>query len=64
MIGDIGSKTSLRFAVQLLTPSQILAQTKGKSEIESEDVAEIRELFYDAKQSAKLLHEQRDKYIS
>jgi RuvB-like protein 1 (pontin 52) len=35
LIGDIGSHTSLRFAVQLLTPSQILAQTKGKTDIDS-----------------------------
>ena len=33
----------------------------GKSEI---DVEEIHELFYDAKSSAKLLHEQAAKYIS
>ena len=33
LLGEIGSKTSLRYTVQLLTPCQILAQTKGKSEI-------------------------------
>ena len=32
-LGGIGSKTSLRFAVQLLTPANIICQTQGRSEI-------------------------------
>lgn len=32
-LGSIGSKTSLRYSVQLLTPSSVLAQTEGRSEI-------------------------------
>ena len=30
-LGEIGDKTSLRYAVQLLAPSAVLANTKGKS---------------------------------
>ena len=54
-LGAIGSQTSLRFTVQLLTPSNILCQTSGRDEISKEDIDEINELFYDAKQSAKIL---------
>jgi RuvB-like protein 1 len=32
-LGEIGSSTSLRYCVQLLTPSSVLALTKGKNEI-------------------------------
>ena len=32
-LGDIGSKTSLRYAVQLLTPARILASTEVSSSV-------------------------------
>jgi RuvB-like protein 1 (pontin 52) len=54
-MGEIGARTSLRYAVQLLTPARIIAQTSGREEITSVDVEEIDELFFDAKASAKLL---------
>jgi RuvB-like protein 1 (pontin 52) len=62
-LGSVGSNSSLRYAVQLLTPASILAQTQGRSEITKDDIAEINGLFFDAKTSAKLLQEQQDKYI-
>lgn len=33
-LGGIGTKTSLRYAVQLLSPSSIFAKTQGKTEID------------------------------
>ena len=54
-MGEIGARTSLRFAVQLLTPSRIIANTAGRETICAADVEEVDELFYDAKASAKLL---------
>jgi len=54
-MGEVGAKTSLRYAVQLLTPARIIAQTSGREGITAVDVEEIDELFYDAKASAKLL---------
>lgn len=54
-LGEIGAKTSLRYAVQLLTPARIVAQTSGRETITAADAEEIDELFYDAKASAKLL---------
>lgn len=55
-LGEIGSKTSLRFAIQLLTPANILARTNGRDEVTSDDIDEIDKLFHDAKSSAALLH--------
>ena len=63
-LGKIGAKTSLRYVVQLLTPCKILADSQGRTKVAKSDVEEIHELFYDAKSSAKLLHEQAAKYIS
>ncbi|EAR97144.2 holliday junction ATP-dependent DNA helicase RuvB (macronuclear) [Tetrahymena thermophila SB210] len=63
-LGQVGSSSSLRYAVQLLTPASVLAQTEGRTEITKEDIEVINKLFLDAKSSAKLLNEQAEKYIS
>lgn len=54
-MGEIGARTSLRYAVQLLTPAKIVAETAGRDLIRAVDVEEIDEIFFDAKASAKLL---------
>lgn len=61
-LGEIGTATSLRYSVQLLTPSRILAQTQGRTDVEIDDVEEINELFSDAKRSALALA-QSDGYL-
>jgi RuvB-like protein 1 len=63
-LATIGTKTSLRYVVQLITPSMVLAQTLGKLKISVDEINQINSLFFDAKTSAKLLHAQREKYIS
>jgi len=63
LLGQIGTKTSLRYAVQLLTPANILATTNGKSSIGKDEIDETHTLFLDAKASAKLLREQDAKYL-
>lgn len=54
-MGEIGARTSLRYAVQMLTPARIMAETAGRELINAVDVEEISELFIDAKGSAKVL---------
>ena len=54
-LGEVGARTSLRYAVQMLTPARILAETTGRSQVTAEDVKEADLLYYDAKASAKLL---------
>lgn len=63
LLGEVGVKTTLRYAVQLMTPASLLARINGRDVVAREDVEEINELFYDAKSSAKLLAEQEDKYM-
>merc|ERR1711935_1180036 len=63
-LATIGTRTSLRYCVQLITPSMVLASTLGKLKISIDEINEINSLFFDAKTSAKLLHAQADKYIS
>ena len=55
VMGEIGARTSLRYAVQMLTPARIMAETAGREVITAVDVEEINDLFTDAKGSAKVL---------
>jgi len=62
-LGEIGVRSTLRYAVQLLTPAKVLVRTNGREMITKDDVEEIDSLFYDAKASAKLLIEQQSAYL-
>jgi len=55
LLGTIGSRTSLRYAMQLLMPSRILADTYGRTKVTEEDVKQVDALFLDGKASARLL---------
>jgi RuvB-like protein 1 (pontin 52) len=63
-LSEVGQQTSLRYALQLLTPAGILARTYGRAEggITKADLEEVKALFFDAKASAKLLAENSAKY--
>jgi len=63
-LAALGAKTSLRYAVQLINPANVLANTEGIEKIGIAQIDEINELFFDAKSSAKILQEQADKFIS
>ena len=54
-LADEGEKSSLRYALQLLTPAAILARAAGRTEVGVEDVGELGELFLDAKRSTGVL---------
>jgi RuvB-like protein 1 len=54
-VAEHGTKVSLRYALQLLTPSSILAKANGRGEIMPDDVAECEDLFIDARRSAKVV---------
>eukprot|EP00978_Attheya_sp_CCMP212_P039816 scaffold210929_cov50-Attheya_sp.AAC.2 len=54
-LGEVGTRTSLRYTVQMLTPARILAETCGRTAVSDEDIREVDGLFFDGKASAKLL---------
>jgi RuvB-like protein 1 len=62
-LGEVGLRTSLRYAVQLLTPSRIMASTQGRDKITADDVEDVDKLFFDAKASARVLVAQGAKYL-
>jgi RuvB-like protein 1 (pontin 52) len=55
-IADHGSRISLRYALQLLTPSSILARVSGRNQIDVVDVGECEDLFIDARRSAAIVN--------
>ncbi|GAB5356200.1 hypothetical protein AAMO2058_000270400 [Amorphochlora amoebiformis] len=62
-LATIGVQTSLRYAVQLLTPCKVMAETAGNQSITKDDVSEIHSIFMDAKESAKMLSKDKDKFL-
>jgi len=57
LLGEIGVRASLRYALQLLTPASILA-AQGSSQNETVQKKHVEEsdfIFYDAKTSAQML---------
>lgn len=64
-IAEHGTRISLRYALQLLTPSSILARVSGRTQIDVQDVAECEDLFIDARRSAAIVNsETGDGFIS
>ena len=51
---DLAITTSLRFALQMLIPTFLIAQSHGRTEIQEFDVKEAMTLFSDAKKSSSL----------
>ncbi|KNC49325.1 RuvB-like 1 [Thecamonas trahens ATCC 50062] len=62
-LADIGVSTSLRYAVQLLTPSSILAGINGHETVDMDDIEETNDLFVDAKTSGRTLAASEDGYL-
>ena len=58
-----GVKVSLRYALQLLTPANILAKVNGQKEITVHEVEECEDLFIDARRSASIINAE-DYFIS
>mmetsp|Transcript_15829 Transcript_15829/g.22532 ORF Transcript_15829/g.22532 Transcript_15829/m.22532 type:complete len:395 (-) Transcript_15829:72-1256(-) len=54
-MGEVGERTSLRYAVQTLTPAKIIAETFGRTKVTENDIKEVDSLFFDGKASARLL---------
>lgn len=61
---NLGSTVSLRYALQLLAPSSILARARGDTNINGSDIQEATSLFWDAGKSAGKLREHASQYIS
>lgn len=62
-LGELGTKATLRYVVQLLTPAAVTAKVNERTIIKKEDIEEAGALFLDAKSSAKILTQYKDKFM-
>lgn len=62
-LSEIGQSTTLRYAVQLLTPAAQASKVNARTTITKEDITEVNDLFLDVKRSAKFLSEKDNKYM-
>ncbi len=60
---EIGAKTSLRYAVQLLEPARILAEERDSSKVDVEDVERARKLFVDVSVSVEYLKKYENAFL-
>ncbi len=59
-LADIGVENSLRYAIQLLEPSRIIAERRGRLKVEPEDVEAASRLFSDVKRSVEAIERYKD----
>ncbi|XP_032683198.1 ruvB-like 1 isoform X2 [Odontomachus brunneus] len=63
VLAELGTKTTLRYAIQLLTPAYLTAKINERPSVKKEDIDEVSALFLDAKSSAKILTQNQDKFM-
>ena len=56
-------ETSLRYAIQLITTSNIVAIQRKSSLVEMKDIRRVYSMFVDVKRSIEYLNEQQDLYM-
>ncbi|XP_045534298.1 ruvB-like helicase 1 [Papilio machaon] len=62
-LAEIGANSTLRYAVQLLTPASLTARADGAQRISPPHIQAVHTLFLDAKSSARILTQHSDKYM-
>lgn len=62
-LSEIGGESTLRYAVQLLTPAYQMSKVNGRTQISKEDIDDVHMLFLDAKRSAKHLSAVNNKFM-
>jgi TBP-interacting protein len=63
LLADIGTQTSLRYAVQLLAPAAEVAAVEKAKKVERKHVERVSSLFVDVKRSVKYLQEFEEKML-
>lgn len=60
---ELGTKTSLRYAIQLLAPSYEIAKEEGKEKILKKHIEKAYKLFVDVKRSSRYLKEYEKQFL-
>lgn len=62
-LADIGGRTSLRYAVQLLAPASEVAASERAKKITKKHIERVRQLFIDVRRSVEYLREFEEKML-
>ncbi|XP_063702126.1 LOW QUALITY PROTEIN: ruvB-like helicase 2 [Culicoides brevitarsis] len=63
ILTKIGIETSLRYAIQLITTSNLVAKRRKATEVLMEDVKKVFNLFLDENRSSNIMKEHQDAYL-
>lgn len=63
ILTKIGIETSLRYAIQLITTSNLVAKRRKATEVTMEDVKKVFNLFLDENRSSNIMKEHQDAYL-
>eukprot|EP01101_Sappina_pedata_P001602 TRINITY_DN11684_c0_g1_i1.p1 TRINITY_DN11684_c0_g1~~TRINITY_DN11684_c0_g1_i1.p1 ORF type:complete len:460 (+),score=215.23 TRINITY_DN11684_c0_g1_i1:22-1401(+) len=63
LLTQIGTSTSLRYAIHLITTASLAAQKRKAIKVEVEDVRRVYELFVDVSRSTQFLTEYQKEYL-
>ena len=63
LLTKIGSETSLRYAIQLISASSLVANKRKSAKVETDDVSKAYNLFIDVKRSTKFMMEYSSQFV-
>lgn len=63
LLTSIGVETTLRYAIQLITTSSLLAIKRKASEVDQADITRAYSMFLDVKRSSDYLKDHQSQYL-
>lgn len=63
LLTKIGMQTSLRYAIQMITASALVAQKRKATEVDMQDIKKVYSLFVDVKRSTQYLKEYQKQFM-
>ena len=63
LLTKIAEETTLRYAIQLITTSSLVAAKRKSKEVDVEDVRKVYSMFMDVKRSTQYLKEHQQDYM-
>lgn len=63
ILTKIGSETSLRYAIQLISTASLISRRRKSSQVEISDIRRVYSLFLDERRSVQYIKEFQDQYM-
>jgi len=63
LLTKIGSDSSMRYAIQLITVANLVALKRKAQEVDVQDIRKVYSLFVDVKRSTQFLHEYQQEFM-